>query len=117
MAQEHLDQEAFEQIYGPLRPMTPAEAADLMAGLAVPWWIAGGWAIEAFTGVARHHEDIDLSVLRRDEAVVRAHLAPHFHLWSASPSGLKHLADAAAPTLLRENDKSPALYVLMPMRV
>ena len=28
-----------------------------------------------------------------------------------------HLADAAAPTLLRENDKSQALYVLMPMRV
>ena len=28
-----------------------------------------------------------------------------------------HLADAAAPTLLRENDKSAALYVLMPMRV
>ncbi|OSZ70086.1 DNA polymerase III subunit beta [Sphingomonas sp. IBVSS2] len=28
-----------------------------------------------------------------------------------------HLADAAAPTLIRENDKSPALYVLMPMRV
>ena len=28
-----------------------------------------------------------------------------------------HLADAAAPTLLRENDNSPALYVLMPMRV
>ena len=28
-----------------------------------------------------------------------------------------HLADAAAPTLLRENDKAAALYVLMPMRV
>ena len=28
-----------------------------------------------------------------------------------------HLADAAAPTLMRENDKSNALYVLMPMRV
>jgi DNA polymerase-3 subunit beta len=28
-----------------------------------------------------------------------------------------HLADAAAPTLLRENDRAPALYVLMPMRV
>jgi DNA polymerase-3 subunit beta len=28
-----------------------------------------------------------------------------------------HLADAAAPTLIRANDKSPALYVLMPMRV
>jgi DNA polymerase-3 subunit beta len=28
-----------------------------------------------------------------------------------------HLADAAAPTLIREHDESPALYVLMPMRV
>ena len=28
-----------------------------------------------------------------------------------------HLADAAAPTLLRENDTAAALYVLMPMRV
>ena len=28
-----------------------------------------------------------------------------------------HLADAGAPTLIRENDKSPAMYVLMPMRV
>jgi DNA polymerase-3 subunit beta len=28
-----------------------------------------------------------------------------------------HLADAAAPTLLRESDGSNALYVLMPMRV
>jgi DNA polymerase-3 subunit beta len=28
-----------------------------------------------------------------------------------------HLADAAAPTLIREGEKAPALYVLMPMRV
>ncbi|MBB5987335.1 DNA polymerase III subunit beta [Sphingobium lignivorans] len=28
-----------------------------------------------------------------------------------------HLADAAAPTLIRENEKAQALYVLMPMRV
>ena len=28
-----------------------------------------------------------------------------------------HLADAGAPTLIRESDDSPALYVLMPMRV
>eukprot|EP01037_Dinobryon_pediforme_P007833 gene7833-7900_t len=28
-----------------------------------------------------------------------------------------HLADASAPTLIRKDEKSPALYVLMPMRV
>ena len=33
------------------------------------------------------------------------------HMW------FKVILPAAAPTLLRENDKAPALYVLMPMRV
>ena len=28
-----------------------------------------------------------------------------------------HLADAGAPTLIRKDENSPALYVLMPMRV
>ena len=28
-----------------------------------------------------------------------------------------HLADPGAPTLIRQDDKSAALYVLMPMRV
>ena len=52
----------------------PAEARDLLDGLPVPWWVAGGWAIEAFTGVAREHEDIDLSIFRRDLPAVRRHL-------------------------------------------
>jgi DNA polymerase-3 subunit beta len=34
-----------------------------------------------------------------------------------SPQVDVHLADAAAPTLIRESDSSRALYVLMPMRV
>jgi hypothetical protein len=50
----------------------------VLAGLDVPWWVAGGWAVEAFTGVARSHEDIDLSVLRR----VVAHQPPD-HPWRA----------------------------------
>jgi len=53
--------------------------------------VAGGWAVEAFTGIARDHEDIDVSVLRRDVGAIRAHLEPHWHLWSASESGLLHL--------------------------
>jgi hypothetical protein len=80
----------FHSIYGPQQPMTPLEARDLMVGLEVPWWVAGGWAIEAFTGVERHHEDIDLSVLRRDEAALRRHLEPRFHLWAVG-DGLRHL--------------------------
>ena len=45
-----------------------------MAGFARPWWIVGGWAIEAFTGVPREHEDVDLSILACDIPAFRAHV-------------------------------------------
>jgi hypothetical protein len=89
--QQWLEPTEFERIYGPQQPWTPTEARDLLAGLGVPWWVAGGWALEAFTGVARKHEDLDLSVLRRDVDAIRAHLEPDWHLWSASETGLLHL--------------------------
>ena len=37
--------------YGPWEPLDPAGAREFMAGFDRPWWIVGGWAIEAFTGV------------------------------------------------------------------
>jgi hypothetical protein len=89
---EHLPPSEFERIYGPQQPLTPVEARDLLAGIGIPWWVAGGWAIEAFTGVTRHHEDLDLSILRRDLPALRAHLSPRFHLWAAGP-GLLHLSE------------------------
>ena len=45
-------------------PLRPADAAALLGGLDVPWWIAGGWALEALA--PRAHEDLDVMVLRRD---------------------------------------------------
>lgn len=100
-------------IYGQQRPWTPAEARDVLAGLAVPWWVAGGWAVEAFTGVARSHEDIDLSVLRRDVGTVRAHLETAWHLWAVSDQGLLHLPpgrevpDHAEQIWVREHALAP----------
>ncbi len=91
-----MSEEEFQRVYGPLDPLTPEEARDLLAGMDAPWWVAGGWAIEAWTGVHRHHEDIDLSVFRRDLPVLREHLGARFHLWSASDAGLLHLAAGRA---------------------
>jgi hypothetical protein len=46
----------------------PADVAVLLAPLSVPWWIAGGWAIDLFVGrQTRPHEDIDVMILRRDQ--------------------------------------------------
>jgi len=94
--QQWLTPEEFARIYGPQDSWTPVEVRDLLDGLGVPWWVAGGWALEAFSGVARDHEDIDISVLRRDVGAIRAHLEPDWHLWSAGGSGLLHLRPGRA---------------------
>lgn len=58
---------------GMWRPWAPAQVATLFGSLSVPWWIAGGWAIDFFLGrQTREHEDIDVLFLRRDQAAVRA---------------------------------------------
>ena len=53
-----LPPEAFRRWYGGWDPLTPATTGELMAGFDRPWWVVGGWTIEAFTGVPREHEDM-----------------------------------------------------------
>jgi hypothetical protein len=57
---------------GRWQPLTPDKAATFFAALHVPWWIAGGWAIDLFLErQTREHEDIDVLILRRDQQAVR----------------------------------------------
>lgn len=57
---------------GRWQPWNPQEAAAFFAALSVPWWIAGGWAIDLFLGrQTREHDDLDVQILRRDQLAVR----------------------------------------------
>ena len=57
------------------QPLTPEEVAALMRGLDIPWWIAGGWALDLFIGHGtRAHNDIEIAVFRDDVEKVRTHL-------------------------------------------
>lgn len=59
--------------YGPWQPWQPRAVAELFSTLTVPWWIAGGWAIDLLIGEeTREHDDIDVQILRRDQQAVRA---------------------------------------------
>ena len=50
--------------------------------MAAPWWVAGGWAIDLTLGhQTRKHEDLDVLVLRRDQAWVREELLG----WTSTP--------------------------------
>ncbi|MEU9887907.1 amino acid transporter [Sphaerisporangium sp. NPDC051011] len=72
---------------GPWAPLSPQEAAELLAGADFPWWIAGGYAIELAVGETyREHSDLDVLVLRRDQARIRRHF-DRWDLFLADPPG------------------------------
>ena len=53
--------------FAPLR-----DALRPLAEIAVPWSVAGGWALDLFLGaVTREHQDVDVAVLRRDFSALR----------------------------------------------
>jgi hypothetical protein len=55
-------------------PLTPQQVGRLLAGSAAPWWIAGGYAIDAFLGRfdRRPHADVGVGLLARDQEAIRA---------------------------------------------
>jgi hypothetical protein len=69
-------------------PLTPAEVDALLAGCAVRWWIAGGYAIDAFVGRydRRPHEDVDVGLLAHEQDAIRACLGG-WELFCADPPG------------------------------
>ncbi|MEV5574498.1 amino acid transporter [Spirillospora sp. NPDC052269] len=72
---------------GPWVPFSPEKAAALLAEADFPWWIAGGFAIELAVGEPyRSHGDLDVLVLRRDQALVRRYFEA-WDLFSADPPG------------------------------
>jgi hypothetical protein len=90
LAPDELD---FQRWYGPWEAFTPSMAQELFDEIGICWWIAGGYAIEAFTRVAREHGDIDVSIFRRDVPVLRAALEGRLHLWSAGSRSLRPVDD------------------------
>jgi hypothetical protein len=96
--EEEADERAFIRKYGALAPFDPPRLAEFMAGFPRPWWIVGGWSIEAYTfahgtGAPREHEDVDLSILACDVPALRAHVGDDWHLWSNHGGTLRPLDD------------------------
>ncbi len=53
---------AFEPDVSKWDAWTPAEVAELLTGVAAPWYIAAGWAIDLFLGGKhREHEDLEIA--------------------------------------------------------
>jgi len=89
-----VDHEEVVRVYGPWLAHTPADVVELQRGYPGRWWVAGGWAIEAFTGIPRPHGDIDLSIPRSDVALFWHHLFGRMHVWEADAGTLRPLVGA-----------------------
>ncbi len=67
--------------------MDPDDVVHVLRRAEVPWWIAGGWAIDLHLGRrTRTHEDIDVLVLRPHLPRLREQLAG-WDLHAADPPG------------------------------
>jgi len=56
---------------------SPRDAVEWFARASVPWWVAGGWAIDLFLNRStRQHHDLDVGVLRRDIGEILRSIEP-----------------------------------------
>lgn len=54
---------AFAPDVSQWEPWLPEQAAELLAGVDVPWYVAAGWAIDLFLGGGhREHSDLEVAV-------------------------------------------------------
>lgn len=83
------DDAEFERLYGPWDALDPADLPGFLAGFDGDWWVVGGWAIEAFTGQPREHEDVDLVIWRRDLPAFVDLVKDRYHVWSAGAGMLR----------------------------
>lgn len=75
-------------------PASPHDAAAWFSNLAVPWWIAGGWAIDLFLDrETRPHNDLDVGILRRDVGEVLGSI-PDCEAFEAKDGTLTRLVEA-----------------------
>src|SRR6478735_1238521 len=92
-AEERAEDAVFYRTYGPWEPLDVHGARALLDGFERPWWLVGGYAIEAFTGVLREHEDIDISVLACDAPLLREHVGDRWHLWTNVNGQLRPMSE------------------------
>jgi hypothetical protein len=90
---ERAEHDYWSRLYGPFEALDVEGARAFFAGFDRPWWVVGGWAIEAFTGAEREHDDLDLSMLACDVAALREFVADRWHLWTIGDGALRPMTD------------------------
>jgi len=99
-AAEAREADYWARLYGRWDPMSLAEVHDLMDRFPRPWWVVGGWSIDAYVGRRREHSDVDISIFSSDVPVLREHLRDRYHIWNLAGGDMRPLTDSH-PDIIR----------------
>lgn len=56
----------------------PAELAERLRGIGLPWWVCGGWSLDLWHGrQTREHDDLEFAICRADLPAFGARFAGH----------------------------------------
>ena len=78
-------------------PWSPLEIATRLAGVDVPWCVAGGWALDLWLGrETRPHGDLEIAVPRASFGAIRNVFAA-YELFTAGDGELVHLPHGTEP--------------------
>ncbi|SFS16713.1 hypothetical protein SAMN04487783_2346 [Agrococcus baldri] len=86
-----MQSDAGRELYGAWAERWPSDVAELLDGYSGSWWIGGGWALDAASGIARPHGDIDVVIPRSELSLLRGWLGGKWQLWCAFQGALKPL--------------------------
>ena len=77
-------------------PWSPHHLAERLTGVAVPWYVVGGWALDLWLGEERRsHDDLEFAVAPEDAPRVARQL-PDLAFFEAKSGALREV-DATAP--------------------
>ncbi len=84
----------WDELTMPWRAWTPDEVTRRLAGLSVPWAVAGGWAVDLHLGaVRRTHDDLEICTpAAGSTAVLAAFPGPRWR-WFVPEDGVLHPLD------------------------
>ena len=84
------------RLYGPWQVRVPRDAANFFSEYSGRWWVAGGWAIDAFTGTARPHDDLDIAIPRSEAEGFVDFVGTNLDVWAAAGSLTPLLPDGSS---------------------
>jgi hypothetical protein len=101
VTEDELPPEGIELVDPTWDAWQPREVAERLAGVATPWYVAAGWALDLFRGgPTREHNDLEIGVPTAGFDAVRAALAGYeFHVVGA---GRRWSLDSSAFALMHQ---------------